>query len=141
MSYAGTLTVTNVGASPLVLGAQFQLFNATSTGGNFANSASVTILPAGAGTFNPTTGKLTITSTGAGVVINPVKTSGGNLILTGSGGTPGGAYTWLTSTNIANPIATWTTNLQSVFDGAGAFSNAVPITTSTSAQFFRLRTP
>ncbi len=51
VSYAGTLTVTNVGASPLVVGAQFQLFNAASLSGNFANAASVTILPAGAGTF------------------------------------------------------------------------------------------
>ncbi len=141
VSYAGNLTVTNVGASPLVVGAQFQLFNAASPSGNFANAASVTILPAGAGTFSPATGKLTITSAGGAVIINPVKTSGGNLILTGTGGTPGAAYTWLTTTNLANPVATWTTNLQSVFDGAGAFSNAVPITTSTSAQFFRLRTP
>jgi autotransporter-associated beta strand protein len=140
VSYAGTLTVTNIGASPLVVGTQFQLFNAASISGNFANAASVTILPAGAGTFNPATGKLTITSAGA-PVINPVKISGGNLILTGNGGTPGAAYAWLTTTNVANPIATWTTNLQSVFDGAGAFSNAIPITTSTPSQFFRLRTP
>jgi hypothetical protein len=74
-------------------------------------------------------------------VVNHPVVSGGNLNLTGSGGTPGAGYTWLTSTNVATPIAFWTTNTVGNFDGSGNFSNAIPVTKSTPAQFFRLRTP
>jgi autotransporter-associated beta strand protein len=73
-------------------------------------------------------------------VVNPVVVSGGNLILTGSGGTAGAGYTWLSTTNLSAPI-TWSTNTTGNFDGSGNFSNAIPVTTSTPAQFFRLRTP
>ena len=66
--------------------------------------------------------------------------SGGNLILTGAG-TPGNSYVLLTSTNVAAPLAAWTTNATGVFNGAGVFSNAIPISVSPPAHFFRLRTP
>lgn len=68
------------------------------------------------------------------------KVSGGNLILTGTGGVANAGYTWLTTTNLAAPI-TWTTNATGTFDGAGAFSNTIPINVTTPARFFRLRTP
>jgi hypothetical protein len=86
------------------------------------------------------TGSLTIAAATSPVVNHPI-TSGGNLILTGSGGTVGASYTWLTSTNLATPMAFWTTNTTGNFDGSGNFSNAIPIRTSTPAKFFRLRTP
>ena len=73
--------------------------------------------------------------------IDPPIVEGGNLILTGTGGTPGGPYTWLTSTNVAAPLATWTTNSTGTFDGGGAFSNAVPISLSEPERFFRIRIP
>jgi len=57
-----------------------------------------------------------------------------------AGGTPNVGYTWLTTTNLSIPI-TWTTNLQSTLDGSGAFSNSIPISTTTPARFFRLRMP
>jgi hypothetical protein len=65
--------------------------------------------------------------------------SGGNLILTGSGGVPGASYTWLQTTNLTPPII-WTTNLTGTLDGAGSFSNAIPVGTDP-ARFFRLKTP
>jgi len=74
-------------------------------------------------------------------VVNHPVVSGGNLILTGSGGTPGAGYTWLTSTNVATPVGSWAINMTGNFDGSGNFSNAIPVTQSTSAMFFRLRTP
>jgi fibronectin-binding autotransporter adhesin len=86
------------------------------------------------------TGSLTVSAATPPVVNHPV-ISGGNLILTGSGGTAGASYTWLTTTNVVTPIASWTTNTTGNFDGSGSFSNAVPVTTSTPAKFFRLRTP
>ncbi len=73
--------------------------------------------------------------------VNPPIHSGGNLILTGGGGTPGGTYSWLTSTNIATPLAQWTTNTTGNFDGTGSFSNNIAISPSDARRFFRLKTP
>jgi autotransporter-associated beta strand protein len=138
VSYGGSLVVTNAGTSPLVYGSQFKLFSSASPGsGNFT---SVTILPAGTGTFNPATGILTITSVGV-VTFNPVTASSGNLILTGQGGTPGAGYTLLTTTNLVTPVSLWTTSTTGTFDGTGAFSNAIPINVSQPTEFFRMRTP
>lgn len=66
--------------------------------------------------------------------------SGGNLIVTGSGGTPNAGYTWLATTNLMAPIH-WRTNSVNALDGTGAFSNAIPLNPSQSASFFRLRIP
>jgi autotransporter-associated beta strand protein len=137
VTYGGALVVRNAGSIPLASGNVFKLFNAAAPGsGNFT---SVTILPAGIGTFNPATGELTITV--APPTIKPPTISGGNLILSGTGGVPGGTYSWLTSTNVAAPLATWTTNLSDVFDGTGAFSNAIPVNASEPQRYFRLQTP
>jgi hypothetical protein len=72
----------------------------------------------------------------------PIKSrlSGRNLILTGTGGTPNGGYTWLSTTNLAAPIA-WITNTTGALDGAGAFSNSIPIDAAAPAKFFQLRLP
>jgi hypothetical protein len=66
--------------------------------------------------------------------------SGGNLILTGTGGTANTPYAWLQTTNLSAPI-NWTTNFVGALDGAGAYSNAIPINTSQKAVFFRLQLP
>ncbi len=138
VSYNGALVVTNISGTPLSVGSVFKLFNAANAGtGNFA---SVTILPAGSGTFNPATGELTITSAGAPTLHPPI-ISGGNLILTGSGGTAGGSYTLLTTTNVALPVSAWTTNTIGTFDSSGAFSNSISAGASNAATFFRLRVP
>jgi len=65
----------------------------------------------------------------------PPKVSGGNLILTGGGGPAGGSYSLLTTTNLADP-GSWTTNTTGTLDGAGAFSNSIPVGT-TPARFYR----
>ncbi|MBW8863903.1 MAG: hypothetical protein JF609_03080, partial [Verrucomicrobia bacterium] len=69
------------------------------------------------------------------------KVVGGNLILTGTNGTPGTRYTWLVTTNLALPLSRWPTNRTGTLDGNGGFSNAVPMVTSQLANFFRLRLP
>jgi hypothetical protein len=63
--------------------------------------------------------------------------AGGSLVLTGGGGTPKAGYTLLTTTNLSAPIL-WTTNTTGTLDNTGAFSNAVPISTTS---FFRIRIP
>jgi hypothetical protein len=74
-------------------------------------------------------------------VVQPPHISGGNLIVTGTGGTPNSGYTWLTTTSLTNSLASWTISTTGVFDGSGAFSNAIPIDVSNPAKFFRLRMP
>ena len=134
VAYSGELVVSNVGTNVLVGGTVFKLFQSASAGtGNFT---SVRILPSGVGSFNPATGELRIPP-----AINAPHVSGGNLILTGTGGTAGGTYSWLTSINVAAPLANWTTDTTGVFDGSGGFSNAFPINPSVPARFFQLRTP
>lgn len=141
VTYGGTLVVTNSGAAPLVTGSQFQLFTAASHTGNFANAASVTILPAGKGAFDPATGKLIITASGA-VSFNPVRVSGGNLILTGDGGAGAGSnYTLLMSTNVATPLSLWETNATGTLDANGMFSNSIPINPLDAHRFFGVRVP
>ena len=138
VSYGGSLVVSNISASLLASGSQFKLFNSSTAGsGNFS---SVTVLPLGTGTFNPATGILTITSSGA-VQFNPTSVSNGNLILTGNGGTSGGSYSLLTATNLLTPIGNWKTNTTGVFSGTGTFSNGIPIILTNPAQFFMLKTP
>jgi hypothetical protein len=67
--------------------------------------------------------------------------SGGNLILTGTGGTPNRDYSLLSTTNLLTPMSNWTVMSTGVLDGSGAFSNAIPISASTPASFFRVRLP
>ena len=139
VAYNGALVVTNTSSSPLVVGHSYTLFNSANPGtGNFS---SVTILPAGSGTFNPATGVLTITSNGSGLTVNPVSYAGGNLILTGSGGAAGGTYSVLTSTNLTTPLSAWTTNTTGTFSGTGGFSNSIPVNPAQPAAFFDLKTP
>ena len=71
--------------------------------------------------------------------ITSTRASGGNLILTGAGGTPNAAYTWLRTTNLSAPVI-WTTNSTGNLDGLGAFSNSIPMG-ANPASFFRLRLP
>jgi hypothetical protein len=69
------------------------------------------------------------------------KVSGGNLIVTGTGGTPDAGYTLLSTTNVAISVANWTTNSTGTLDGAGAFSHPIPISALQQGSFFRLRLP
>ena len=71
-------------------------------------------------------------------VLGTATVLGGNLILTGTGGTPGAGYTWLSTTNLASPV--WVTNSTGTLDGVGAFTNSIPVGT-VPASFFRLRLP
>ena len=73
--------------------------------------------------------------------INRWSVSEGNLILLGTNGFAGGSYSVLTSTNVALPLSSWTTNTSGVFDGSGAFSNAIPINATEPARFYRLKQP
>jgi autotransporter-associated beta strand protein len=133
VGYGGALVVSNTTGVPLATGGSFKLFNSSSPGtGNFT---SVTVLPSGTGTFNPSTGILTIT---ASPTFNSPHTSGGNFIMTGFAA-PNTGYTLLTATNLATPKAQWTTSATGTTDSTGFFSNSIPH--NGAQQFFRMRQP
>jgi autotransporter-associated beta strand protein len=146
---AGTLKLDETGSgSGAVHIANGAVLNLNFTGTNVVVACYTNGVALSGGTYNA--GNLPGFITGGGAlriavaappVVNPPVISGGNLILTGSGGTVGAGYTWLTTTNLATPMASWKTNTTGSFDGSGDFSNAIPVSTSTPAQFFRLRTP
>src|SRR6185295_18729872 len=110
----------------------FKLFDATSYGGSFAS-----IVPA-----NPGSGLAWDTSTlttdgtlrvkagsSAPPQIGSVFVSGANIVFTGSGGTPGGSYSVLSSTNVALPVTSWPTQSSGFFNGSGNFgvTNAIGV--------------
>jgi autotransporter-associated beta strand protein len=78
ITYGGTLVVTNANGAALTNGNVFALFGVTGAkNGNFANSNSVTVLPASlnlTGTFDPATGNLTL-ATVVGPSIPPYGTN------------------------------------------------------------------
>lgn len=83
----------------------------------------------------------TVSSEPAPPVLAAPKLAGGNLILTGTGGTPGSGYTWLEATNLVTPVV-WTTNFTGTLDGTGSFSNSIPVNaTQQGGVFYRLRLP
>jgi hypothetical protein len=73
--------------------------------------------------------------------VNTAQVVGGNFVLTGSGGAPGSSYSLLTSTNVQAPVSTWVTNTTGTFNGAGSFSNSIPLSTSERLRFFLIKSP
>jgi autotransporter-associated beta strand protein len=140
LAFGGKLTVVVTGTNALAVNDTFNLFDWGTRSGSFT----ATNLPAN---YTWDLSQLAVNGTirVSGVLnrptVNPPVRSGGNYILTGTGGTPGGAYTWLNSTNVSLPLTQWTTNTTGTFDGSGNFSNAIPINVSEPARFFQLRVP
>ena len=139
LGFGGTLTVVLTGTNRLAFNDTFNLFDWGTRNGSFTAIS----LPAG---YLWDTSQLNVNGTirVVGVTppkVNPATVAGGNLILTGIGGPAGASYTWLTSTNVAAPLAFWKTNSTAIFDSSGGFSNAFPINQSAPPQFFWLRTP
>jgi hypothetical protein len=73
--------------------------------------------------------------------IGTAKISGGNFVLSGSGGSSGSGYSVLSQTNLAQPLANWTVVGTGTFDGSGNFSFTNAVTPSMSKRFFRIRMP
>jgi autotransporter-associated beta strand protein len=135
LSYGGTLVVTNQGTTPLTNGQTFQLVSAATPSGNYANAASVTILPGGTGTFNPATGLLTITAVPAVPTLSGVQ-SGGSL-----------QFSWTQQNGVYHLQAQ--TNSSSVGLGTNWANYStgttnpvtVPINAANQSVFFRLIAP
>jgi len=70
-----------------------------------------------------------------------LRIAGSELILSGSGGTPNGAYTVLTTTNVATPMSRWVPIFTNSFDADGQFIFTNPINPVEGERYFRLRVP
>jgi autotransporter-associated beta strand protein len=106
------------------------ILNGTYSAGSFTNYAD-----AGGNIFLqfiPNATPLTFPKIGSTVLF------GTNLVMSGSGGPASHPYYLLSSTNVAAPLATWTTNATSAFDGSGNFTITNAINATEPERFFRL---
>ena len=137
VQFGGTLAVTNV-QGDFAAGDNFKLFDAISYSGAF--SAIVPPTPGPLLAWDTST--LAIDGTLRVVPVMPVfghpVISGGDLILSGSGGAPGSSYVVLSSTNLATPINQWSVLATNVFDGTGAFLFSTPIEPGTEQRYYRI---
>jgi hypothetical protein len=76
--------------------------------------------------------------TGPLIITNSVL-SGASFIISGNGGSPGGGYNVLTSTNAATPMINWATSGVSQFDLNGGFAFTNAFSSALPPQFFRLQ--
>jgi len=123
---ADRMTVSSATASPLAQNVASVKITFTAVPNNWSGYGQIQLIGTASTPVNPLTFSRTVLS-------------GGKLIMTGVGGSPTTGYTLLSTTNVALPISQWITNTTGVFDGSGAFSNALD--TSSTNMFFRLRTP
>jgi hypothetical protein len=111
------------------LGVSFEVANLlyATPGDTLANVGSFTFTGYTAPLTPPVIGRLTV--------------EGGNLALQGANGLPGSSYSVQWSTNLAQPLSSWTTSATGAFDNNGTFSNSIAIHPGEPARFFRLQQP
>jgi hypothetical protein len=138
--YGGTLNLVNISGSPLAAGNSFQIANAPSYTGSFAN-----ITPATPGTglawdlSQLNIGFINVVAGGSGPVIGSTTVSGSNLIISGTGGSPNTGFYVLSTTNVAAPVASWSVISTNSFDNAGAFNVTNTVSPGVPQRFFMLK--
>ena len=134
ITYGGTLVVTNVGP-PLQAGDTFTLF----TGGSLGAGTFGSIVLPNYYTFDTSNlgvnGSIMVTAVLPPPNISSVDfstLSSGFITLNATNGAPNGPVSVLTTTNLATPLANWTSALTTQFDGAGNLTG-VTITADPAA--------
>jgi hypothetical protein len=131
-------------SEPFATGDAIKLFDAASYAGSFT-----TIQPAtpGAGLAWDVS-SLAVNGTLKVVDVPPpapeiagVTIADGNVVISGTGGAPGGTYFVLTSTNLALPVLNWTVALTRTFDANGNFNVTNAVDANAEHQFFLLQLP
>jgi autotransporter-associated beta strand protein len=137
----GTLTVTNIG-DPLQSGDTFTLLS-----GGLSGTFAETGLPALSGGLSWDTSKFStqgiikvVSAAVAQPYLTSVTISGGNLIITGTNGTPGQTFEVLSSTNVATSLSNWTSLATNTFT-TGNFSVTNSINPGESQRFYNVRVP
>jgi autotransporter-associated beta strand protein len=134
----GTLNVTNANATVFGAGDAFLLFNAVHYSGAFTNF----ILPPLTAGLEWNTSALGASGTLSVVavsspIIGTVSFSGGNLVVSGTGGTANWPFYVLAATNLASPV--WVPVLTNQFDATGNFSVTNPVDPSSQQSFYKLQ--
>ena len=126
VTYGGTLTLTNISATPLAGGKSFKLFNA---GGGYSGAFAsiVTKPPLAVGLAWNTNnlavnGTLSVLSVVGPLRLSSIQVNGTTLTITATNGLAGGQFVLLQSTNLALPLAQWTSVLTNNFDGTGSLN-------------------
>jgi autotransporter-associated beta strand protein len=141
LTYGGTLQVTNLSGT-LTNGDSFKIFDATNYTGAFA-----ALSPAAPGiglAWNTnalyTNGTLAVITFVVPRFSN-VEWTGTGLILSGTGGSVNGYYYILATTNIAQPLAQWTSIATNQFDAYGNFNCTNSVSAGVPQRFYRLQVP
>ena len=143
----GSTTINNAAATPLGLGTYTLVEVAGGSLGVASTNVTVTGTGLAAGTA-PTLavsgGNLNLVVVASGATptpgINHISVSGGNIIFSGTNGSPNGSYTVISTTNVALPRSSWTPVSTNNFSGTGTFS----VTNSVSGsgrRFFAIQVP
>lgn len=141
LTYGGTLNLILSGDA-LAAGDSVKLFTATSYSSAFSS-----IVPAAPGSglawdtgTLATDGTLRVVAAAMPVVATTFL-SGTDVVFNGTGGTSGGTYFVLSSTNVVAPVATWTRIQTNQFDASGNFSVTNAILPNVPQNFFLLQVP
>jgi hypothetical protein len=67
--------------------------------------------------------------------------SGGNVLLSASGASAGGAFHILQATDLTTPLTNWVTVVSSNFDNSGGISIPIPITAGVPQSFYMISVP
>ncbi len=138
LAEGGTLQVTNANSSTFVAGDSFKLFNAGTYSGAFSN---VILPPLSAGLAWNTSGlnqsgTLSVVTLSS-PIISSVRVSGGNIVVTGTGGPGGSSYQIQVATNLISPQ--WATLATNQFDAGGNFGFTNAANPASPASFCRLQ--
>jgi autotransporter-associated beta strand protein len=140
--YGGILKLVLSGDA-LAANDSFKLFYAGAYQGTFAS-----LVPATPGpglswdtTSLATDGTLKVVGAAAPLEIAEVSLVGTNLVMSGSGGTPGSGFSVITHTNIVEPLSNWTVIGTGTFDVRGILSFTNAIVPGTPQRFYLIRVP
>ena len=140
ITYGGTLRVVNIGAG-LQAGDSFDLFDGAGlSGGTFATLALPNYYTWDTSNLG-VNGTVSVTAVLPGPTISSISNDGVNVTLNANSGAPNGPFTLLSSTNLALPLASWTTVTTGTFDGTGALNPplVVPVDPAADQQFYLLK--
>jgi autotransporter-associated beta strand protein len=142
LTFGGTLVVTNIGPT-LVGGETFDLFDAPSLGGSFTT---VQLPPLGFGlSWNTSqlgvSGTVNVIGTLSRPSIASIALSGTNVVLSGVHGTTNGTYYVLTSTDLTQPLSSWTFLATNTFDANGNFSFSSAVDPVDEQRFYLIQLP
>ena len=140
LTLGGILTVQATGDA-LQNGDVFQIFEASEFVGSFA-TANLPALANGLAWDQSeldTAGRIKVVAPPT-TLLTPV-ISGGNLTLGATGGTPGGTYRILASTDLSASLSAWTEVATGTFDASGNLSVTLPIDPEEARKYYAVQTP